>query len=202
MTIAFMFPGQGSQHIGMGKMLCRTRSRAARAVFDEVDDALGDKLSERMWERERGGADADRECPAGAHGGQHGGHAVARSRVRRDGQRCGDRSSPATRSANTPRWRRRASFSLADAARLLKARGRAMQAGDAGRHRRHGGTARSRLSARRTTVARAAAQGEVCQAANDNAPGQVVVSGHQRGRRARHRARQGERRQARHPACR
>ena len=86
-------------------------------------------------------------------------------------------TSPAIRSANIRRWPRPARFSLADTARLLKIRGRAMQeavpVGEGAMAALLG--ARSRAQAQE--LAKAAAEGEVCEAANDNAPGQVVISG-------------------------
>jgi predicted transposase YbfD/YdcC len=75
-----------------------------RAVFDEVDDALGQKLSAVMWERPGDDADADRERPAGADGGEHRGRCACwRPRRARPGRRCRP-SSPAIRSANIRRW--------------------------------------------------------------------------------------------------
>ncbi|HMT15094.1 MAG TPA: ACP S-malonyltransferase, partial [Aestuariivirga sp.] len=126
MTIAFTFPGQGSQAIGMGKSLAENYE-AARAVFAEVDEALGQKLSTLMWE----GAEADLTLTENA---QPALMAVAMAALRAlevehgvtvgntaafvAGHSLGEYSALAA--AGT--------FSLADAARLLKARGRAMQA--------------------------------------------------------------------------
>ncbi len=67
MSIAFTFPGQGSQAVGMGRDLAEAFPEA-RAVFDEVDDALGEKLSQHHVGRPGGDADADGQRPAGADG--------------------------------------------------------------------------------------------------------------------------------------
>ncbi len=64
---AFVFPGQGAQTIGMGRALAEAYP-AAQAVFDEVDEALGEKLSALIWEGEAGHADPDAQRPAGADG--------------------------------------------------------------------------------------------------------------------------------------
>lgn len=175
MSLAFIFPGQGSQAVGMGKALADA-SPAARAVFAEIDEALGQKLSQLMWE----GPEADLTLTENA---QPALMAVSLAVIRvleaehglklQDvakfvaGHSLGEYSALAA--AGT--------FSLADAARLLKTRGRAMQAATP-----VGTGAMAALLgldfADAVAVAEAAAQNEICQAANDNAPGQVVVSGH------------------------
>lgn len=175
MSLAFIFPGQGSQAVGMGKALADA-SPAARAVFAEVDEALGQKLSQLMWE----GPEAELTLTENA---QPALMAVSLAVIRvleaehglklQDiakfvaGHSLGEYSALAA--AGT--------FSLADAARLLKTRGRAMQAATP-----VGTGAMAALLgldlADAVAVAEAAAQNEICQAANDNAPGQVVVSGH------------------------
>ena len=78
MAIAFTFPGQGSQAVGMGKDLAEAFPEARR-VFDEVDEALGEKLSKLIWEGPGGDTDADRQRAAGADGGVDGGDPRARS---------------------------------------------------------------------------------------------------------------------------
>ena len=175
MSIGFIFPGQGSQDVGMGAELAKAFP-AAQHVFDEVDAALGEKLSQIMWngpkgaltltenaqpalmavsmavmrvlEAERGFVLADRV------------HFVA-------GHSLGEYSALAA--AGT--------FSIGDAARLLRIRGKAMQAAVP-----VGVGAMAALLGVGLDVARkvaeAAAQGDVCDVANDNEPTQVVLSGH------------------------
>jgi [acyl-carrier-protein] S-malonyltransferase len=173
MSRAFVFPGQGAQTIGMGKALAEAYP-AARAVFDEVDDALGERLSALIWE----GAIDDLTLTANAQPALMAtslGRA-ARPRGRRAcsamvdfvaGHSLGEYSALAAAGA----------MSIADTARLLRIRGRAMQSAVP-----VGIGAMAALLgldfATATEVAAEAAQGEVCQAANDNDPAQVVVSGH------------------------
>ncbi|MGQ3281863.1 ACP S-malonyltransferase [Bosea sp. (in: a-proteobacteria)] len=174
MTTAFIFPGQGSQAVGMGKSLADSFA-AARAVFEEVDAALSQKLSTLMWE---GPAD-DLTLTANA---QPALMAVSLAVVRvleaeaglnlkRDaafvaGHSLGEYSALAA--AGT--------FSIADAARLLRIRGDAMQKAVP-----PGQGAMAALLGADLDLARAiatdAAQGDVCEAANDNGGGQVVLSG-------------------------
>jgi [acyl-carrier-protein] S-malonyltransferase len=174
MTAAFTFPGQGSQAVGMGKDLADNFA-AARAVFDEVDAALGQKLSALMWD----GPIEDLTLTSNA---QPALMAVSMATVRvleadfgvtvKDhadyvaGHSLGEYSALAA--AGT--------FSIADAARLLRTRGDAMQKATP-----VGTGAMAALLGldyeAAAKVAAEAAQGDVCQAANDNAPGQVVVSG-------------------------
>jgi [acyl-carrier-protein] S-malonyltransferase len=174
MAIAFVFPGQGSQAVGMGADLAKGHA-AARAVFDEVDAALGQKLSELMFagpietltltenaqpalmavslavmrvlEGERGFRLADRVKFVAGHS-------------------LGEYSALAAAGA----------FSVADAARLLRTRGKAMQAAvPVGE-----GAMAALLGVGKEVaekLAADAAQGEVCQLANDNEPTQAVISG-------------------------
>lgn len=175
MTTAFTCPGQGSQQVGMGKALADAFP-AARAVFDEVDAALGQKLSALMFDglldqltltanaqpalmavsvavmrvlEQEAGIDLKRDAAfvAGHSLGEYSALAAARS------------------------------ISLSDTARLLRIRGDAMQkAVPVGE-----GAMAVLLGLEWDTavaVAQEAAQGQVCDAANDNGPGQVVVSGH------------------------
>ncbi len=175
MSRAFVFPGQGSQAVGMGRDLAAAFP-AARAVFEEVDDALGQKLSVLMAE----GPEDQLTLTENAQPAlmavsmavlrvleAEGGFDLAKSGAFVAGHSLGEYSALAA--AGT--------FSIADAARLLKIRGQAMQkAVPVGV-----GAMAALLGAdfeQAREIAEAAAQGEVCQAANDNAPGQVVVSGH------------------------
>ncbi len=174
MTAAFTFPGQGSQAVGMGKALAEAFP-AARAVFDEVDSALGQKLSTVIWE---GPAEALQltentqpalmamslatlrvlEAEAGID--------LARDAAFVAGHSLGEYSALAAAG----------SLSITDTARLLRIRGTAMQkATPVG----VGAMAALLGLDYETAVAAAneAAQGQVCQAANDNGGGQVVVSG-------------------------
>jgi [acyl-carrier-protein] S-malonyltransferase len=174
MTLAFVFPGQGSQAVGMGKSLAENFV-SARAVFDEVDAALGQKLSDLMWngpedqltltENAQPALMAVSMAVVRVLEAEHGVSMTRAACV--SGHSLGEYSALAAAGA----------FSLADAARLLKIRGRAMQAATP-----VGTGAMAALLgldfATASLVAAEAAQGDVCQAANDNSDGQVVVSGH------------------------
>ncbi len=170
---AFVFPGQGAQTIGMGKALADTYP-AAKAVFDEVDDALGENLSGMIWE----GDIADLTLTANAQPALMATSLAAMRALEAEGveitaaqfvagHSLGEYSALAAAGA----------FSVADTARLLRLRGTAMQeAVPVGV-----GAMAAILGLDFETVAEIAAeaaQGEVCQAANDNDPAQVVVSGH------------------------
>ena len=172
---AFIFPGQGSQKVGMGAELADA-SAAAREVFQEVDDALGQKLFAIMRE----GPDDQLMLTENAQPAIMA-NAIATLRVlEKDfgvslvdkgdcvaGHSLGEYTALAAAGA----------FSLADTARLLKLRGQAMQAAvPVGV-----GAMCALLGAdidKATALAKAAAEGEVCEVANDNDPGQVVLSGH------------------------
>lgn len=172
-SIAFTFPGQGSQAVGMGKDLAAAYPEA-RAVFDEVDAALGQKLSETMFE---GPEDVLRLTENAQPALMASSIAVLRVLESR-GVRLADHAKyvaghslgeySALCAAGT--------FSLTDTARLLRTRGQAMQKAVPVGH----GAMAALLGLDLETahaVAEEAAQGEVCQVANDNAPGQVVISG-------------------------
>jgi len=174
MTVAFVFPGQGSQTVGMGKALA-ANFPAAQKVFSEVDDALGDKLSATIFE---GPADTltltQNAQPALMAMSlatlrvleQEAGLDLKRDAQFVAGHSLGEYSALAAAGA----------FSIADTARLLRTRGQAMQKAvpvGVGAMAALIGLEFDAAAA----VAAEAAQGQVCQAANDNGGGQVVVSG-------------------------
>ena len=172
---AFIFPGQGSQKIGMGADLAEA-SAIAREVFEEVDEALSQKLSELM----RDGPESELTLTANAQPAIMA-NAIATQRVLAKefgielanhaacvaGHSLGEYTALCAAGA----------FSLTDTAKLLRLRGIAMQdAVPIGE-----GAMAALLGAdidKATALAEAAAQGQVCEVANDNDPGQVVLSGH------------------------
>ncbi|WBU28255.1 ACP S-malonyltransferase [Rhodopseudomonas palustris] len=175
MTAAFTFPGQGSQAVGMGKALAEAFP-AARAVFDEVDAALGEKLTSIIWE----GPAETLQLTENAQPAlmavslatmrvleTEAGVSVGKDAAFVAGHSLGEYSALAAAG----------SLSVSDTARLLRIRGQAMQkAVPVGV-----GAMAALLGLDYDTavaVAAEAAQGQVCQAANDNGGGQVVVSGH------------------------
>ncbi|PKP71334.1 MAG: [acyl-carrier-protein] S-malonyltransferase [Alphaproteobacteria bacterium HGW-Alphaproteobacteria-4] len=173
MTRAFVFPGQGAQAIGMGRALAEAYP-AARAVFDEVDAALGEKLSALIWE---GSADA-LQLTANAQPALMATSIAAMRALAAEGVAVTSAAFVAGHSLGEYSALCAAgALSLADTARLLRLRGRAMQAAVP-----VGIGAMAALLGldfeATEAVAAEAAQGEVCQAANDNDPAQVVVSGH------------------------
>lgn len=173
MTKAFVFPGQGAQQIGMGKALADAYP-AARAVFDEVDAALGEKLSTLIWE-------GDAETLTLTRNAQPALMATSLAAMRAleaEGVKVTEAAFVAGHSLGEYSALCAAgALSLTDTARLLRLRGQAMQAAVP-----VGVGAMAALLgldfAQAATVAAEAAEGEVCQAANDNDPAQVVVSGH------------------------
>ena len=173
MSRAFLFPGQGAQTIGMGQALADAYP-AARAVFDEVDDALGEKLSTLIWEGEQETLTLTQNAqPALMATSLAAMRALEAEGVTIEaaayvaGHSLGEYSALAAAGA----------LSLADTARLLRTRGEAMQRAVPVGQGAMAAILGLDLAAVRE-VADAAAKGEVCQAANDNDPGQVVVSGH------------------------
>jgi len=173
MSRAFVFPGQGAQTIGMGKALADAYP-AARAVFDEVDDALGEKLSDLIWE----GSQDDLTLTQNAQPALMATSIAALRALEAEGvtidaaqfvagHSLGEYSALAAAGA----------LSVTDTARLLRTRGEAMQKAvpvGIGAMAAILGLDFEAVQG----VAKDAAMGEVCQAANDNDPGQVVVSGH------------------------
>ena len=170
---AFVFPGQGAQTIGMGQALAANYP-VAKAVFDEVDDALGQDLSGLIWEGDIGTLTLTANAqPALMATSLAALRALQAEGMALDtasfvvGHSLGEYSALAAAGA----------ISIADTARLLRTRGTAMQeAVPVGV-----GAMAAILGmdfAAVTALAEAASQGDVCQAANDNDPGQVVVSGH------------------------
>ena len=173
MSVAFTFPGQGSQAIGMGKDLADAFPEA-RAVFAEVDEALGQKLSVLMWE----GSEAELTLTANAQPAlmavslaalrvlEARGLSLAGRVAYVAGHSLGEYSALAA--AGT--------FSVADTARLLRIRGNAMQAAvPVGE-----GAMAAIIGLDQADVEAACAeagQGSVCQIANDNGGGQLVISG-------------------------
>lgn len=178
---AFIFPGQGSQAVGMGKALAEAFA-PARETFEEIDEALGQRLSRLMWE----GPESDLTLTENAQPAimaasiaivrvlqKEGGLDIARHARLVAGHSLGEYTALCAAGA----------FTLADAVRLLKTRGRAMQQAVP-----VGEGAMSALLGAEIELAEAAAKeavetappGEtnpVCVVANDNAPGQVVISG-------------------------
>jgi len=174
MAVALIFPGQGSQAVGMGKALAENFP-AARQVFDEVDAALGEKLTTVMWDGPADSltltANAQPALMAVSLAAMRALESEAGFDLARDakfvaGHSLGEYSALAAAGA----------LSVADTARLLRIRGRAMQQAVP-----VGAGAMAALIGPEFDAAEAiaaeAAQGAVCQAANDNGGGQVVVSG-------------------------
>lgn len=170
---AFVFPGQGAQTIGMGRELAGNWPEA-KAVFDEVDAALGENLSGLIWD----GAIEDLTLTANAQPALMATSLAALAALKAEGVTVTDAAFVAGHSLGEYSALAAAgTLSLADTARLLRLRGQAMQAAVP-----VGVGAMAALlgldHATASEVAHEAAQGQVCQAANDNDPAQVVVSGH------------------------
>lgn len=173
MSRAFVFPGQGAQTVGMGRALAEAYP-AARAVFEEVDDALGEKLSALIWE----GTAEDLQLTRNAQPALMATSMAAMRALAAEGIPVGSGAFVAGHSLGEYSALCAAgALALGDTARLLRLRGEAMQAAVP-----VGIGAMAVLLgldfAAAAEVAAEAAQGEVCQAANDNDPAQVVVSGH------------------------
>ncbi|SDZ30391.1 [acyl-carrier-protein] S-malonyltransferase [Jannaschia faecimaris] len=174
MSRAFVFPGQGAQAIGMGRDLAEAYP-AARAVFEEVDSALGESLSNLIWSGDADELTLTRNAQpalmatsiAALRALEAEGIIVSEHAAYVAGHSLGEYSALVAAG----------SLTIADAARLLRIRGEAMQSAVP-----VGVGAMAALLGLgfedAKEVAEEAAQGQVCQAANDNDPGQVVVSGH------------------------
>ncbi|MDF0594698.1 ACP S-malonyltransferase [Psychromarinibacter halotolerans] len=172
MARAFIFPGQGAQAIGMGQALAEAYP-AAKAVFDEVDAALGESLSGLIWDGDietltltKNAQPALMATSLAAMAALEAEGVTVEAADFVAGHSLGEYSALAAAGA----------ISVGDTARLLRTRGTAMQeAVPVGE-----GAMAALLGldfAKAAEVAEAASQGEVCEAANDNDPGQVVVSG-------------------------
>ena len=177
-SFAFVFPGQGPSPSGMGRALAAA-SPAAAAVFATADEALGEPISNLAWEGPEDRLNRTENAQpallatsiaylAAAHErASAAGHDAARTRA----------STPATRWASTRRWSPSSALSLPDGVRLVRERGRQMQACGRGPRRRDGRDPRPR----RRRAARSSSSGRsahgVFAVANRNSPGQVVVSG-------------------------
>ena len=172
---AFVFPGQGSQKVGMGAELA-TASRHAREVFEEVDDALSQPLSSIMREGPEGDLTLTENAQPAIMA-----NAIATLRVleREFGVVLADRGDCVAGHSLGEYTALCAvgAFSLADTARLLRLRGRAMQAAVPVGQGAMCALLGADLEAAQK-LAEAAAEGEVCEVANDNDPTQVVLSGH------------------------
>jgi [acyl-carrier-protein] S-malonyltransferase len=179
MSRAFLFPGQGSQAVGMGKVLADAFA-SARDVFQEVDDALSQNLSRLMWE----GPEADLILTENAQPAIMAASIAVLRVMQREaglelhthsklvaGHSLGEYSALCAAGA----------FSLADTARLLKIRGQAMQAavpvGEGAMFALIGAEVALAEEVAAEAVADAVEAHPVCVVANDNAPGQVVISG-------------------------
>jgi [acyl-carrier-protein] S-malonyltransferase len=175
MIRAFVFPGQGSQRVGMGRALAESFS-CARELFEEVDDALTQKLSKLMWE----GPESELTLTENAQpaimaaslavirvlereaGFNFAGHARLVA-----GHSLGEYSALSAAG----------SFALVDAARLLRTRGKAMQQAVPPGEGAMSALIGIEIADAEGAAEEASAQGGVCVVANDNAPGQLVISG-------------------------
>src|SRR5690348_11041935 len=181
MTRAFIFPGQGSQAIGMGKTLADAFT-PARAVFEEVDDALSQRLSRVMWEGPESDLILTENAQPAIMAASMAVIRILEQEARLDlarharlvaGHSLGEYTALAATRALT----------LPDAARLLRLRGRAMQeavpVGEGAMSALLGAEVELAEEASREAVEKApeTESNPVCVVANDNAPGQVVISG-------------------------
>ena len=175
MSLAFTFPGQGSQKIGMGRELSEAFA-SAREVFEEVDDALGQNLSRLMWQGDEEELTLTENAQPALMASSMAVIAVLKSEGGFKpadhvkfvaGHSLGEYSALAAADA----------LSISDAAKTLRTRGKAMQ------HAAPRGTGNMAALLgiqieNAHQVVDEAAQDEICTIANDNAPGQVIISGH------------------------
>ena len=175
MNRAFLFPGQGSQQIGMGKVLADAFA-SARDVFQEVDDALSLKLSRIMWD----GPESELLLTENAQPAimaasiavvrvlaREGGFDLAAQAKLVAGHSLGEYSALCAAGGLT----------LADTARLLRTRGQAMQTAVPLGEGAMAALLGADIELAEAAAAEASAEGGICVVANDNAPGQVVISG-------------------------
>lgn len=175
MTRAFLFPGQGSQSVGMGRTLAESFA-PAREVFEEVDEALNQKLSKLMW----AGPDSELMLTENAQPAimaaslavirvliQEAGLDLMRHARLAAGHSLGEYSALCAAG----------SLALADTARLLRTRGHAMQDAVPPGEGAMSALIGIEVPDAEAAATEAAAQGGTCVVANDNAPGQVVISG-------------------------
>ena len=176
MAVAFIFPGQGSQKTGMGKELADAFA-SAREVFDEVDEALGRKLSDIIW----GDDDAALTMTENAQPALMAvSMAVVRVLENDFGVRVKDAASYAAGHSlgEYSALAATGAFSLDRTAKLLQTRGRSMQHAVPPGEGAMAAILGLDLAEVEAVAFKAAQSGGVCEVANDNAPGQVVVSGH------------------------
>jgi len=179
MNRAFLFPGQGSQAVGMGKALAEAFA-PAREVFQEVDEALSQNLSRLMWEGPEGDLILTENAQPAIMAAsmaiirvlqREAGLDFARHARLVAGHSLGEYTALCAAGA----------FTLGDTARLLKIRGRAMQAavpvGEGSMSALLGADVALAEEAAKEAVAQATEADPVCVVANDNAPGQIVISG-------------------------
>ena len=173
MSLAFVFPGQGAQTIGMGRDLAEAYPAAA-AIFEEVDDALGEKLSSLIWEGEQDTLTLTQNAQPALMAMSM---AVVRA-LEAEGVHVTDAAFVAGHSLGEYSALCAAgAFTVSDAAKLLRLRGEAMQAAVPVGEGAMAAILGLDIDAVQA-LARDAAEGEVCEAANDNDPAQVVISGH------------------------
>jgi [acyl-carrier-protein] S-malonyltransferase len=175
MNRAFLFPGQGSQQIGMGRILADAFA-SAREVFQEVDDALSLKLSRIMWE----GPESELLLTENAQPAIMAASIAVVRVLAREGRF--DLAAQARLVAGHSLGEYTAlcaagGLSLADTARLLRIRGQAMQTAVPLGEGAMAALLGADIELAETAAAEASAEGGICVVANDNAPGQVVISG-------------------------